>query len=99
MATNTELESVSEISLKYPKRYKVLILNDDYTSMDFVIDVLMSIFHKSFQEAEAIMLEVHKKDKGVCGIYTHEIAQTKVMQVHKKARENGFPLRAEMEEE
>ena len=99
MATNTELETVSEISLKYPKRYKVLILNDDYTSMDFVIDVLMSIFHKSFQEAEAIMLEVHKKDKGVCGVYTHEIAQTKVMQVHKKARESGFPLRAEMEEE
>jgi len=99
MATNTELEAVSEISLKYPKRYKVLILNDDYTSMDFVIDVLISIFHKSFQEAEAIMLEVHKKDKGVCGVYTHEIAQTKVMQVHKKARESGFPLRAEMEEE
>ncbi len=99
MATNTELEAVSEISLKYPKRYKVLILNDDYTSMDFVIDVLMSIFHKSFQEAEAIMLEVHKKDKGVCGVYTHEIAQTKVMQVHKKARKSGFPLRAEMEEE
>ncbi len=99
MATKTDLESISEISLKYPKKYKVLILNDDYTSMDFVIDVLMSIFHKSFQEAEAIMLEVHKKDKGVCGVYTHEIAQTKVMQVHKKARESGFPLRAEMEEE
>ncbi len=99
MATKTDLETISEISLKYPKKYKVLILNDDYTSMDFVIDVLMSIFHKSFQEAEAIMLEVHKKDKGVCGVYTHEIAQTKVMQVHKKARESGFPLRAEMEEE
>ncbi len=99
MATNTDLETITEISLKYPKKYKVLILNDDYTSMDFVIDVLMSIFHKSFQEAEAIMLEVHKKDKGVCGVYTHEIAQTKVMQVHKKARESGFPLRAEMEEE
>ncbi|MDQ1339138.1 MAG: ATP-dependent Clp protease adaptor protein ClpS [Campylobacterota bacterium] len=99
MATNTDLETINEISLKYPKKYKVLILNDDYTSMEFVIDVLMSIFHKSYQEAEAIMLEVHKKDKGVCGVYTHEIAETKVMQVHKKARDSGFPLRAEMEEE
>lgn len=99
MATNTDLETINEISLKYPKKYKVLILNDDYTSMEFVIDVLMSIFHKSYQEAEAVMLEVHKKDKGVCGVYTHEIAETKVMQVHKKARDSGFPLRAEMEEE
>lgn len=99
MATNTDLEIINEISLKYPKKYKVLILNDDYTSMEFVIDVLMSIFHKSYQEAEAVMLEVHKKEKGVCGVYTHEIAETKVMQVHKRARDSGFPLRAEMEEE
>lgn len=99
MATNTDLETINEISLKYPKKYKVLILNDDYTSMEFVIDVLMSIFHKSYQEAEGIMLEVHKKDKGVCGVYTYEIAETKVMQVHKRARDSGFPLRAEMEEE
>jgi ATP-dependent Clp protease adaptor protein ClpS len=67
--------------------------------MEFVVDVLINIFHKSYEEAENIMLEVHKKDKGVCGVYTHEIAETKIMQVHKKARENGFPLRAEMEEE
>ena len=99
MATNTDLEIINEISLKYPKKYKVLILNDDYTSMEFVIDVLMTIFHKSYQEAEAIMLEVHKQEKGVCGVYTYEIAETKVMQVHKKARDRGFPLRAEMEEE
>jgi len=99
MATNTELETINEISIKYPKKYKVLLLNDDYTSMEFVIDVLMGIFHKSFTEAEAIMLEVHKKNKGVCGVYIHEIAQTKVAQVHKQARDNGFPLRAEMEEE
>jgi ATP-dependent Clp protease adaptor protein ClpS len=99
MATNTDLETINETSLKYPKMYKVLILNDDYTSMEFVIDVLMNVFHKSFSEAETIMLEVHKKDKGLCGVYTHEIAETKVAQVHKKARENGFPLRAEMEEE
>jgi ATP-dependent Clp protease adaptor protein ClpS len=99
MATNTDLEIINEISLKHPKKYKVLILNDDYTSMEFVIDVLMTIFHKSYQEAEAVMLEVHKKEKGVCGVYTYEIAETKVMQVHKRARDSGFPLRAEMEEE
>jgi ATP-dependent Clp protease adaptor protein ClpS len=99
MATNTDLELEEDTKIKYPKKYKVLLLNDDYTSMEFVIDILISIFHKSFKEAEAIMLEVHKKDKGVCGVYTNEIAETKVMQVHKKARDSGFPLRAEMEEE
>ncbi|MCK4738044.1 MAG: ATP-dependent Clp protease adaptor ClpS [Sulfurimonas sp.] len=99
MATNTDLELIEETILKHPKKYKVLILNDDYTSMEFVIDILMGIFHKSYQEAQNIMLEVHKKDKGVCGVYTNEIAETKIMQVHKKARESGFPLRAEMEEE
>jgi ATP-dependent Clp protease adaptor protein ClpS len=99
MATNADLDTKERIGIKYPKKYKVLLLNDDYTSMEFVVDILMSIFHKNFSEAETIMLEVHKNDKGLCGIYTHEIAETKVMQVHKKARDNGFPLRAEMEEE
>lgn len=99
MATNTELETVDEILLKYPKRYKVFILNDDYTSMDFVVDVLMTVFHKSYEESEAIMLEVHKKERGLCGVYTYEIAETKVMQVHTKARDSGFPLKSTMEEE
>lgn len=99
MATNIDIELIEETKIKYPKKYKVLLLNDDYTSMEFVIEVLMSIFHKSYQEAEVIMLEVHKQEKGVCGVYTNEIAETKIMQVHKKARDSGFPLRAEMEEE
>ena len=99
MPTNTEFELLDEISLKHPKKYKVYILNDDYTSMDFVVDVLMTVFHKSYQEAENIMLEVHKKDRGLCGVYTHEIAETKVMQVIKKAKDNSFPLKATMEEE
>ena len=99
MAAHTEHEVLEEVKIKYPSRYKVLILNDDYSSMEFVIDVLMSIFHKTYEEAEAIMLEVHKRDKGICGIYTYEIAETKVMEVHKKARESGFPLKAIMEEE
>lgn len=99
MATNVEHELLNEIALKYPKKYKVFILNDDYTSMEFVIDILMSIFHKTYEQAESIMLEVHKKERGLCGVYTYEIAETKVMQVAKRAKENGFPLKATMEEE
>ncbi|MBD3823975.1 MAG: ATP-dependent Clp protease adaptor ClpS [Epsilonproteobacteria bacterium] len=99
MATHTEHQHALDIIIKYPKKYKVLLLNDDYTSMDFVIDILISIFHKNFEEAEKIMMEVHKNEKGLCGIYAYEIAETKVTQVHKKAREFGFPLRAIMEEE
>jgi len=99
MATNIEYELSDEVMIKHPKKYKVFILNDDYTSMDFVVDVLMGIFHKSYEQAENIMLEVHKKDRGLCGVYTHEIAETKVMQVIKKAQDNGFPLKATMEEE
>jgi len=99
MATNTEFKLLDEISLQYPKKFKVYLLNDDYTSMDFVVEILKNIFHKTQKEAEDIMLEVHKKDKGLCGVYIHEIAQTKVMQVIKKAKDNGFPLKAVMEEE
>ena len=98
MSTKKEREVEGELSLMEPKQYKVLLLNDDYTSMDFVIDILMSIFHKSYREAEAIMLEIHRKDKGLCGIYTYEIAETKIMQVRKLAREQGYPLKATMEE-
>jgi ATP-dependent Clp protease adaptor protein ClpS len=99
MASNPELEIIYETSLKHPKLYKVFILNDDYTSMEFVIDVLMSIFHKTYEEAESITLDVHKKQKGLCGVYTYEIAETKVMQVTKKSRDNSFPLKAIMEQE
>ena len=99
MSYESEFELVNEVSIRYPKKYKVFLLNDDYTSMDFVIDILMSIFHKNYEESEKIMLEIHSKDRGLCGVYTHEIAETKVMQVIKKAKDNGFPLKATMEEE
>ena len=99
MASNTELELIDEVSLEHPKKYKVFLLNDNYTSMEFVIDILMDIFHKNNNEAENIMLEVHKKEKGLCGVYTHEIAETKIIQVHKKAKDNAFPLKATMEQE
>lgn len=98
MSTKEAHELDGELSLMEPKQYKVLLLNDDYTSMDFVVDILMNIFHKSYREAEAIMLEIHRKDRGLCGVYTYEVAETKVMQVRKLAREQGYPLKATMEE-
>ena len=98
MSTKKELEFEGELLVKEPEQYKVILLNDDYTSMDFVVEVLMSIFHKSYQEAERIMLDVHRKERGVCGIYPYEIAETKIMQVSRLAREHGYPLKATMEE-
>ena len=99
MGTQTDHATQIDLELTYPKKYKVYLLNDDYTTMDFVVDILMTVFHKSYEEAQNIMLEVHKKDRGLCGVYTYEIAETKVMQVISKAKENGFPLKATMEEE
>ena len=98
MSTKKEFELDNELALMEPKQYMVLLLNDDYTSMDFVVEVLMNIFHKNYQEAEQIMLDVHQKDKGICGVYTYEVAETKVMQVGKLAREQGYPLKTTMEE-
>jgi len=96
VSTRTE-EEVEQL-LATPKEYKVLLLNDDYSTMDFVIDVLMTIFHKTYKQSEDIMLEVHKKGKGLCGVYSYEVAETKMAQVHKKARDRGYPLKAVIEE-
>lgn len=93
-----EEEIETSIELEEPKMFKVLLHNDDYTSMDFVVDVLVGIFHKSVEEAERIMIQIHEKGLGVCGVYTYEIAQTKVHQVRQKAKQNQFPLLATMEE-
>ena len=93
-----EEEIETSIELEEPKMFKVLLHNDDYTSMDFVVDVLVGIFHKSVEEAERIMIQIHEKGLGVCGVYTFEIAQTKVQQVRQKAKQNQFPLLATMEE-
>lgn len=82
-----------------PPLYRVLLHNDDYTTMQFVIEVLEAIFHKSPAEAHRIMMHVHTRGHGVCGVYTHEVAETKVAAVHDLAREHGFPLRASLEEE
>lgn len=88
-----------EIDVREPRRYRVLLHNDDYTTMEFVVEVLVSIFRKSPDEAAAIMLAVHQKGLGSCGVYTEEVAETKVTQVHDRARKAGYPLRCSMEEE
>ena len=87
------------LELQEPKMFKVLLHNDDYTSMDFVVEVLMDIFHKNRQQAEQIMLQIHEKGKAVCGVYSYEIAQMKVEQVRTLAKRNAFPLLATMEED
>lgn len=99
MAYDIEHELDSDIEIVEPKKYKVIMLNDDYSTMDFVIEVLTTIFRKSMDEATKIMMNIHNNGKDVCGIYTHEIASTKVAQVKTAARKGGFPLKTIMEEE
>lgn len=84
---------------KKPAMYKVLLLNDDYTPMDFVVQVLEQFFNKSRDEATRIMLHVHRRGVGLCGVFTHEIAETKVMQVMDYARRAQHPLQCIMEKE
>ncbi len=84
--------------LQEPRLYRVILLNDDYTTTDFVVRVIMAVFHHGASEATRIMLDVHRKGRGVVGTYTRDIAMTKVAQVHEMARENEFPLRATTEE-
>ncbi|MBV6343273.1 ATP-dependent Clp protease adapter ClpS [Candidatus Magnetobacterium casense] len=90
--------SVSE-ELQTPTMYKVFILNDDYTTMEFVVNVLETIFHKTSAEATQLMLQIHRSGSGLCGIYTRDIAETKVAAVHEMAKNNEFPLKCVMEEE
>ncbi len=87
------------LELQEPVMYRVLLHNDDYTSMDFVVEVLMSIFHKRAEEAEQIMILIHKKGVAICGVYSFEIAQTKAEQVKRLAKQNEFPLLATIEED
>ena len=99
MSNEIEIELSEDLEVQEPKKYNVFLLNDDYSTMDFVIDVLVKVFRKTINEAEAIMLSVHNNGKGLCGVYTFEIATTKVAQVKSLARDKGFPLKAIMEEE
>ncbi|MCL2602116.1 MAG: ATP-dependent Clp protease adaptor ClpS [Treponema sp.] len=94
----TELLIHNEEELKEPKDYVVILLNDDYTTRDFVVEILQIIFHKNSADANRIMLNVHYKGRGTVGIYTWDIANTKAHQVHTMAKEYDFPLRCILEE-
>jgi len=89
----------TELMLQEPAMYRVILHNDDYTSMDFVVNILIKLFHKNYEEAERIMIKIHERGSAICGVYTHEIAQTKTDQVKQLAKQNGFPLLATMEED
>jgi ATP-dependent Clp protease adaptor protein ClpS len=95
----TGLVTKTRPKTKKPSLYKVLLLNDDYTPMEFVIHVLEKYFSKGREEATRIMLHVHQKGVGVCGVFTYEVAETKVTQVMDVARQNGHPLQCTMEKE
>jgi ATP-dependent Clp protease adaptor protein ClpS len=84
---------------KRPSMYKVLMLNDDYTPMEFVVDVLVSFFAKTQDEAIRIMLHVHQRGVGICGVFTYEVAETKVNQVMDLARQNQHPLQCTIEKD
>jgi len=87
-----------ETGLEEPRMYRVILHNDHYTTMDFVVAVLMKIFHRPASEAVRIMLDVHRKGTGMCGVYTYDVAVTKVSQVHRLANENDYPLKCSCEE-
>ncbi len=88
-----------EDEVKKPDMYKVVLHNDDYTTKEFVVEILASVFHKPYPEATQIMLRAHKNGKAVVEVYTWDIAQTKIEQVHRKAQAKGFPLRCSVEKE
>jgi ATP-dependent Clp protease adaptor protein ClpS len=95
----TVQEVQAKPALKKPRLYKVLLLNDDYTPMDFVVEVLKSFFSMDESAAVQVMLQVHLQGKGICGLFTRDIAETKVAQVNDYARKNEHPLLCSMEPE
>lgn len=88
-----------EQRIEVPKQYKVILHNDDYTPMDFVVEILIEVFKKDELTATKIMLNVHNLGKGICGVYPYEIAETKIARVHELAEINEYPLKASMEAE
>jgi len=101
--TSTDSKTKELISSKsksdHPIMYKVLLHNDDYTTMEFVVEILMTVFGKSLEKATQMMLNVHNKGKEICGIFPRQIAETKVETVHNLASNKGFPLKSTMEKE
>ena len=95
----TSVRNRTNVDLREPRRYKVIIYNDDFTTMEFVVLVLTSVFFKSAEEAEALMLAVHKSGSAVVGIYSYDVAMSKVRKATMMAREENFPLRLECKPE
>lgn len=99
MHEDDSTETIIKSKIQLPKKYKVLLHNDDYTTMEFVVFILKNVFHKTSAEAEQIMLAVHNQGTGTCGVYTHEIAESKTNKVTQLAKENSQPLKCSMEPE
>jgi len=97
--TGEETEVKERQKTAKPPLFRVFLLNDDYTTMEFVVHILEKIFHKNPVDATQIMLHVHRRGKGLAGVYTRDVAETKISAVHDLARENEYPLRCEMEKE
>lgn len=93
------LEPKTGVKTARPPLYKVMLLNDDYTPMDFVVLVLKQFFHKGHEDAISIMLDIHNQGSGICGTYTRDVAETKIEQVISAARQNEHPLQCVMEKE
>ena len=96
MAIQTEIDTM--IELDEPKMYVVFMLNDDYTSWDFCLRIITSVFHKTLEEADRITQDIHTKGKGLCGIYNYEIAETKAKAVELQALKEGFPMKCLIQE-
>jgi len=86
------VSKTSKQKLKTPKRFNVILINDDYSTMEFVVEVLQKFFNKEYKEAEAIMLKIHIHGEAICGTYSYDVAQTKVTQVIDYSRQNDQPL-------
>ncbi|MBN2398959.1 MAG: ATP-dependent Clp protease adaptor ClpS [Candidatus Aminicenantes bacterium] len=93
-----DLQIKEKAEIREPKMFRVILHNDHYTTMEFVVEVLVKIFHKPSREAKGIMLDVHRRGSGQCGVYSLDIARTKVSQVHTLAQQHDFPLRCSYEE-
>ncbi len=98
LENKTDIRTSVSDETQEPAQYRVVLLNDDFTTKDFVVAVLVAVFHKQQEDAYVIMEDVHRKGRGVVGAYSYDIAATRCLQVHEVARQNGFPLRCVMEQ-
>lgn len=99
MSIQGEIREKTKINIQEPKHYRVIMHNDDFTTMDFVVEILIDIFHKDDSEAERLMLLVHKSGKATVGTYSYDIAVSKVQVSKERAKQAGFPFRLTIEEE